>query len=186
MSRRFWVHLLITTPALLGILMINYGRESGLITAADSPPQQELHDYIIRGVSLQQTGDDGQLREQLSATTLTHYPTDDRSVLTQPHIRLVAPNSGSWELKADQATLLGRDQAELSGAVQIALESTSVTPYTLTTDYLALDLQQQLATSPSQVTILSDQLQLSAGAMILSLADNQLELTDGVHARYEP
>ncbi|MBF0219543.1 MAG: LPS export ABC transporter periplasmic protein LptC [Gammaproteobacteria bacterium] len=191
--------LLLTLLLALIVLGINHlSQRLGSSTPTPATNQRSNSaDYTMQQIERLRTNAAGQLSEQITATTLRHFPANpdsanaddhaERIELEKPEIQLASgDNSSLWQLQADSATLITNEIAELSGHVhaQQLIQQDDQAPISFTSAALVYDFQQRTLTSPGSVTLTQGATAIHAGALQIALDEARhgvIELSRSVY-----
>ena len=195
MGERLSTLVIIVLLALLALLTFWLERVVQEITPVrDKPPAHEA-DYIADKLFATRMGLDGRVRDTLHAVKLTHYPDDDRTELASPRF-VTYGREAPLAVTATQAKITGnvgniyfmgnvlvrRGAANTAGASRAAHAPGG--EMTVSTEYLHVMPDDNIAKTDRPVTLDDGQLRIHAGGMELNSDTRVVKLSGGVRGAY--
>ena len=112
-------------------------------------------DFMLEGLSVIRTDNEGVARYRLFAKRMLHYSDDDSTHLEQPRLVNAAPGKSEVQIRADRGEIFGgNDDVNLSGNVSLSRNvGKNSDKTTLTTSSLLLDPDGDTARTDKAVTI---------------------------------
>ena len=177
-------YLLLFLTVALGLSLLAVDRYTRDITVAVTEQQVNEPDYYGEMLVSRRYGDDGSLLDTFYAASSLHYPQNDVTVFTEPHLLV---NQGDvWLLTSDEGVLRGAEhELRLAGNIVIRPQD-SAEDWKLTTTRMTYHLDSRLATSNDLVTITGVNSVMSGTGMLFDAGHQRLELKTGVRTRYVP
>jgi lipopolysaccharide export system protein LptC len=176
--------LIFLVLALIALGVLLYVQQPESPTPGSSATQSTRGEpgFVAIGAEIVETGDDGQPLYRLQADRIAQPVPQGTIYLTDPVLHYQPPGASPWVLKAQQGQLpQNAHTADLSGAVQADGRPTgSAQSVRLTTDTLHVDMQQQLATTPSIVHMQWAGSRLSGRGMRANLKSGRIDLLGDV------
>ena len=144
-------------------------------------------DYIVDGLSLWETGPNGQLLRTANGTQLIHPPSPERFELAQPDLRLYDKGQPMWRLTSHTATS-GNPSSEawFNGQVLAVRTVPNAPPLQLSTSRLRIEPKANRVSTPERVTITSTQGKMSGTGLTADLQGKNLQLSSAVEVSYAP
>lgn len=146
-------------------------------------PDVSMENFMVTAM-----GDTGKPEHTLEAGYMAHYPDDDSTELTKPHITVLRENDAPWHIYAERGWIAaGQNSILLSGAVQ--LENPKAGPsraVSLTTSELRVLADEEYAETDQPVTIRSQTSVTRAVGMHAYLKEGRLQLLSKVRGSYAP
>ncbi|MDO8437814.1 MAG: LPS export ABC transporter periplasmic protein LptC [Nitrosomonadaceae bacterium] len=133
-------------------------------------------DYMLEGLSVIRTDQDGVARYKLFAKKMLHYSDDDSTHLEQPRLVNATPGKPAVQIKADQGELpSGNDEVYLSGNVTLSRNAgNGSNKATMVTSSLRIIPDDDIARTDKAVTITEGNTTINAVGMEL---DNRANVT---------
>jgi len=143
-------------------------------------------DFFMHNVFYVQMDENGQIKNEITAPVLTHYPNDDVSVFTQPHLLVFKAADKLWDISADQ----GRSEAflgtiYLTGNVNVErLPTPNDLGFTVKTIRMTVYPDSKTAETKEPVTILQGGSIVDAVGAKADLAKGTVDLLSRVKGNY--
>jgi len=172
--------LLATGSALL--MQTTSKKESVKIKAEHSP------DYYVEDFTVTDMDIDGKLKQTLSAERMLHYPDDDSTELTHPHLILYDESAPPWKIKSETGWVSGDGQLVLlNGAVKIdRIAAPGFRPVHITTSNLRVRPKENYAETDEKARIRSrGDVQTSIGMQAWLNKPIRLKFLSKVRGHYE-
>ena len=199
-TRAFFDRLIAWSPVLLlgALAALTFWLDAQVQPPAPRRDGSTRHDPDLFLVNFRAVNYDenGKAREALNATRGDHFPDDETSELTKPHIRITQADKPAFEVVADRAKISGdREHAYFSGHVQANREADDPStttgreaagPLTLTTEYLHVIPKQERAETDRPVTIRESRGIIEAVGLELDNKTKTLKLKSRVTGSFEP
>jgi lipopolysaccharide export system protein LptC len=199
-ARALLDRLIAWSPVLLlgSLAALTYWLDAQVQPAAPRRDGSTRHDPDLFLVNFRAVNYDenGKPRETLAAARGNHFPDDETSELTKPHIRITQADKPAFEVVADRAKISGdREHAYFSGHVQANREADDPAtvkgreasgPLTLTTDYLHVIPKTERAETDRPVTIRESRGIIEAVGLELDNKTKTLKLKSRVTGSFEP
>ncbi len=152
--------------------------------------QRDAHtpDYWVEGLTVRSTDEQGRLQRILSAQTLTRYPDDGSTELTQPKLQLLEPGRPPWRIDSHSGWVSPDGKlVYLKGTVDISREaSPGRLPVHLITRDLMVQPHDQYAETEHPVRIRSGEHWLkSVGLQAWLQTPVRIKLLADVRGHYE-
>ncbi len=114
-------------------------------------------DYYVEDFSITTMGVDGKLERTLSAERMLHYPDDDSTELTRPHLVIYEEGAPPWKIKSERGWVSGDGQLVLlNGAVEIdRAAAPGIRPVHIDTHNLRVRPKENYAETDEKVKIRS-------------------------------
>lgn len=173
---------------LLGPILLYWGLGIAPSERRTEPPRalQEGEDYFSTDTHSRVFNQKGQLEQELVTPRLDHYPDQQLSVLTKPHILLHGQDGSVTTTDSNKGTLPDdRSKALLTGDVRVNDRSTSGVETRVLTEQLTLYPDTKFAETDLPVTILSDNVRYDAVGMKASFAEQTLNLLSDVQGKHK-
>jgi len=139
--------------------------------------------YVARDALLIDTGDDGQPRYRLRATSISQARPGGDVQLEQP--QLDYEGGTRWQLTAREGTLPeDASQVHLAGGVEARAERAHELPLRIRTELLDIDLVARRARTPGTVSIEMGTSRLEAVGLDADMKADALRLESRVHGEY--
>lgn len=130
---------------------------------------------------------EGQLAWRLQADEVQFYRNPDYSTFTQPRaIMYQQDNPEPWRARANYGSLENEDQVHLRQDVVIMTRSQDSPVHQINTEYLAIDLTQNIMRTDQPLVITGPGLRIEANGLHAELDSERITLTNGVRSTYEP
>lgn len=144
-------------------------------------------DTIVRNFSAARMDESGMPDFTLSAEQMLHYPDDESTHLEAPRLSHFEPNEPPIHVRSDEGTVSkDGEHVHLTDDVQVTREAQGEqSMLTVTTDYLHVIPDKNVAKTAQPVVIRNDELHITAVGMELNSETRQLELLSKVKGRYE-
>jgi lipopolysaccharide export system protein LptC len=181
MNRRLFLLLGI---ALLVIATSWLSRQQGEPGKTDIAERQ-LPDYFIKTFSSSMTDPQGRTNQRLNASTLFHYPDNDRTTLEQPDITVSNEDGSVWHATADNGELYGGEQRRLLLRDNVVLRQLGEEKVTLHTQWLRIESERRYAETDAPVTIDGDGGHIEGVGMNLYGDEQRLVVRARVKGQYE-
>jgi lipopolysaccharide export system protein LptC len=199
-SRAFLDRLIGWSPVLLlgGLAALTYWLDAQVQTPPPRVDGSARHDpdLFLVNFSAVNYDENGKPREALTATRGDHFPDDETSDLTKPHIRITQADKPAFEVVADRAKISGdREHAYFSGHVQANRDADdpatakgrdAAGPLTLTTEYLHVIPKQERAETDRPVTIREARGIIHGSGLELDNKRKTLKINARVTGSFEP
>ena len=144
-------------------------------------------DFYMTDVDSIQYNLNGDPEYQLSSNEISHYPHNDITDITLPHIIMYQEDGSPWRLSALRGRILpGGDVVELWDEVQVKYEPLDDSPAQLTTESLRIFPDKEYAESDQAVMIETQQGTTTAIGLQADLKTNRMKLLKKVRGKYEP
>lgn len=145
-------------------------------------------DFVVHDVSATQTGADGRPRHVLKATRMTHYPSDDTTVLEQPRLSHFRDASMEVQARAEKATLSGDGRTVLMSGDVLLVRSAYGTQgeLTLRTEELTVLPEEGFARTSMPVTLTSPTSRTDAVGLEFDYDRRRLTLQSNVRMSIRP
>ena len=159
-----------------------------LLPPATQSKMRHDPDYYMEDFVVTEMGENGKPHYQLKADYLAHYPDNDSTMLTQPHISVFQEDVAPWNINAEKGQISsGGKTVFLLGEVTIerkrTLENSGIK---LITQDLLVRPDDKYAETEKPVTVREDNIGLiKAVGMRLNMLTEQLELLADVRGYYE-
>ena len=177
-------------PILLVPVIVSFWPQSPVLVTAQESPEvamaNNLPDYYLRDAKMSALDDYGQLRYQIRADVMRHYP--DQSADAQKLVMDYFGPQGRWRMTAPQANAYGdRNELLLSGGVLAKGRSSTRHPETVMRMATARILpgEMQLDTN-DPVRIDNPSRKVRATGMTMDIEKNVVKLKKNVRVRHEP
>lgn len=167
------------------VLWLVLGRGEQLVPT--TPPETSLDpDFYMSGVDSIQYDETGQPRYQLFANQMSHFPHNDITEITLPHIIIYNKNGSPWRLSSLYGQILpAGDSVELWEEVEVNYEPPDDNYLKLSTDSLRIFPRKEYAETYQAVMIESPRGTTSARGLQADLQTNRLRLLAKVRGQYE-
>ena len=155
----------------------------------DSHPALRRHDpdYLIVNFTTTTYNREGAAESMLSAARMVHFPDDDTTELTSPHVVQTKPDEPKMTVRADRGKL-SRDGEDIYLYDNVVLEreaGAGQTAATLTTEYLQVVRDRSLVRTDREVKIVEETRALSGRGMEYNNDTRHFTLNADVHGRFE-
>lgn len=147
---------------------------------------RHAQDYWIENFSAQQLGKDGLPLNMLTAAKMMHFPDNDTSELIDPRFVTLDKSRPSVEIKARRGLLTGRgEDVVFSDEVEVRRAAQKDKDWlTLSTDFLQVEPDSQLAKTHRPVTIRTPSSVITATGMEMNNKSQVLKLLSSVKGHY--
>ena len=144
-------------------------------------------DFMLEGLSVIRTDNEGVARYRLFAKRMLHYSDDDSTHLEQPRLVNAAPGKSEVQIRADRGEIFGgNDDVNLSGNVSLSRNvGKNSDKTTLTTSSLLLDPDGDTARTDKAVTIKEGGATINAVGIELDNGTNVTRLLSQVRVVHE-
>lgn len=183
MRKRFLFMLLISAVFAGRYFMDDISKRSSTFFAGEKVAEP---DYIMSGLHFDKYDSKGTLTQQIEASSAEHVPQDGSTLFKDPKITLREGEQAKWGVNALQASLVSEQSLQLNGKVHVLPLSAQESAYSLQTESLFIDLKAETANTQAPVTITSQNSQLDATGMTLSMREQKIELLSNVRGRHDP
>lgn len=188
--------LFIVLALLIVILSVSWWPNATQETQKQSKDMPLKSDYFIKQVKVKNYDQNGLLENQLTAEKLEHFKTNQTSAVIQPKIQLRKDKSSNWSVSAASGTLdhknnqiILRDSVviEQSSAqvIKPSNDTASIQQTRIEAKSLNFDLNNNLASTPQNVSILSNNFTTISDSMFIDFGREEVILngkiqTEGV------
>lgn len=181
--RRRYIVTIITALVVAAYLTLNENQDDKQIAldAINSEP-----DYLIKGLSLENYGDNGQLTQQIESVNATHYPHNNSVSFDQPKIILRQGSIPQWGITSISGQLINEKQLILTGDIQVVPMQEDAGAFSLSTESLNIDLEKQIADTDEVVIIESDNTKLTANGMNMNMNNQVTVFKSNVRGLHDP
>ncbi len=144
-------------------------------------------DYMLEGLSVIRTDQEGVARYKLFAKKMLHYSDDDSTHLEHPRLVNAAPGKSEVQINADRGEISGgNDDVNLSGNVILSRNvGTSSNRATLITSSLLINPDGDIARTDKAVTIKEGGTTINAVGMELDSGTNVTRLMSQVRVVHD-
>ncbi len=144
-------------------------------------------DFMLEGLSVIRTDNEGVARYRLFAKRMLHYSDDDSTHLEQPRLVNAAPGKSEVQISADRGEISGdNDDVNLSGNVILSRNvGTSSNRATLITSSLLINPDGDIARTDKAVTIKEGGTTINAVGMELDSGTNVTRLMSQVRVVHD-
>jgi lipopolysaccharide export system protein LptC len=145
-------------------------------------------DYILHDFSTSRTDMDGNLRNQLAAAEMRHYPDDDSTFLIRPRYTLYTINKPYTQIESQRGTVSSNgENVQLMDSVKVvrgAFEDRG--EMTMHTEFLNINSKDDIATTDRPVVITqAPKTVIHATGMIYDKKNKTVQLLNKVRVHYE-
>ena len=178
--------------AVLLVLLLLAGMTQWLLNLNDarvaSARKTHQPDYTMENFTIDSMDETGKPRQRLQSAFMAHYPDDDSTEFTKPHITLFRTDEAPWEIYGARGWVSGkRDVMELRGDVLIENPQTpAASRLRMVTQDLRVQTTEQTAATDRPVTITSQTSVTHATGMRAQLKEGRLQLLSKVRGVYAP
>ncbi len=143
-------------------------------------------DIIVEHFSALRLGDDGKPRFTLAAVKMTHYPDTETAELERPHFTRFAPDAPPLHVLAQRGVVSPNgEDVHLYEAVKVIREAhRDRSELILTTSYLHIQPEKELATTDKPVTIADARTQISGVGLKLDAKARHFKILSRVKVHY--
>ena len=154
----------------------------------DSDQGKHIVDYIVENFHATRTDINGRPENTLSARKTQHFIDDDSTQLEAPHFTAIDKQNGSVDIRSERGYVSSKaETVTFTGKVVLVRDLHDAQgPLTLTTDYLEVFPEQDLARTNRPVQVRGKGIAVNAGAMQMNNQTRELQLTGSVKTLYEP
>jgi lipopolysaccharide export system protein LptC len=151
-------------------------------------PERHEPDYTMENFTIKSMGQTGLPEHLMRAITLVHYPDDDTTEFSKPHITVFQEDRAPWQIHADQGWLAGdRKSTLLRGEVLIENPGTSAgRSVHLVTRDLRIVMDDEYAETDQAITIRGKSSIIKGVGMRAHLKEGRLYLLSQVRGSYLP
>ncbi len=145
-------------------------------------------DYFVEDFTVTDMDIDGKLKQTLSAERMLHYPDDDSTELTDPHLIIYEEGAPPWKIKSETGWVSGDGQLVLlNGVVKIdRVAAPGVRPMHITTRNLRVRPKESYAETDEKVRARSlNDVQTSIGMQAWLNKPIRLKFLSKVRGYYE-
>ena len=149
------------------------------------PPAQQRHDpdYLLFDFTTTTYGPTGAVESVLSASKMIHYPDDDSTELIAPRMAQSKPEQPRVSVRADRGTL-SREGMEIFLYDNVELVREGAAPARMSTEFLHVLQDRQLARTDRLVMLEDDQRWLAGRGMEYDWGTGRLQLHHEVRGRF--
>lgn len=142
-------------------------------------------DYYLEQFNTKKYDTNGNIEYIVTGKTLAHYPTDDRSEITEPSLVMHRGNI-QWHIDSETGELV-KDPAvfTLQGNVVVSRESSAGTPVVIRTEAISIHTDVNEVRTDKPIEIVSETWQLRSIGLQSSLDEGKLNLLSSVTGHYE-
>ncbi len=140
-------------------------------------------DYEITQITGIQVNERGSPERTLTANTLVHYNQRDESIIQQPVITLYQHDQATWQLSAQQATLL-KNNHQINLQQDVLAKRVNSVPLQLTTQSLSANQETHILQSNSPVVVSTAQGQISSLGLEAHTEEGSLQFIGQVRGTY--
>ncbi|MDP0562820.1 MAG: LPS export ABC transporter periplasmic protein LptC [Candidatus Endonucleobacter sp. (ex Gigantidas childressi)] len=153
-----------------------------------TPAFQQSADYFMEEVNTLKYNDMGQLEYQASAKHISHYPNNDTTLLSLPHVTNYSTPDQVTEVDAINGKLLSGNETAILWEKVLITQSTVSTgeKVDLNTEYLTLDVVKNIAATDKNVLITSKHGSTRATGMEVFYDEGLIHLKFRVRGLYVP
>ena len=178
--------------AVLLVLFLLAGLTQWLLNLNEAPnfTARNTHqpDYTMENFTITSMGDTGKPRQRLQSTFMAHYPDDDSSEFTKPHITVFRTGEAPWEIYSERGWVAGgRELIVLRGDVLIENPQAPIgRRLRMVTQDLHVRTDEESASTDRPVTITGPTSVTRANGMRAYLKEGRLHLLSKVRGTYAP
>lgn len=145
-------------------------------------------DYFIENFTASAMDERGKLRDRLRAQVMFHYPDDDSSELTRPHVEIYRQDAPPWRIDSDKGWVSAKGESVLlQGEVFINRDAASKRgPVRIITRDVRIRPKDQYAETDQPVTILHAGAHVDAVGMRAYFEQGRVQLLSTVRGKYDP
>lgn len=145
----------------------------------------EGSDYFMRGATIYQMNEAGQLDYRMKIAEILHYP-DDSARLHDIHTHYVGGSKSWWSLQAPRGLVPpGSRDIHLIGGVVVKHPQPEGDTVVIRTDHAWFRSQANLIETNAHATATSPDRIVEGDGMRITLDNDHLKLLDNVHVRYK-
>ncbi len=174
--------LLLAAGSALLLQMVGDGEREPPVTAERAP------DYYVENFSITTMGLDGRVERTLSAERMLHYPDDDSTELTRPHLVIYEAGAPPWRIWSESGWVSGDGALVLlNGAVKIdRAAAPGIRPVHIDTYNLRVRPKENYAETDEKVKVRSlGDVQTSVGMQAWLSKPIRLKFLSKVRGHYE-
>lgn len=144
-------------------------------------------DYSVENFAMTRMGKDGTPQHTLAATKMVHYPDDDSTHLTRPHYTRLDREKPPLHILAQRGLVSSNgEHVYFTGGVQVVNEAgIGKDPVTITTEFLHVVPDKDLAVTDKAVTIKTPTVVMNAVGLELNNKTRTMKLLSRVKGHYE-
>jgi len=175
--------LFILLAAGSALLMQETRKKESVKTKAEHSPDYYVEDFTVTDMDIE-----GKLKQTLSAERMLHYPDDDSTELTEPHLIIYNENTPPWKIKSETGWVSGDGQLVLlNGAVKIdRVAAPGIRPVHIVTSNLRVRPKENYAETDEKARIRSlGDVQTSVGMQAWLDKPIRLKFLSKVRGHYE-
>ena len=180
------------TLVVLLILLVLAGLTQWLLnineTPGTMPSNAHVPDYTMENFTITTMGTQGRPKHRLQAAFLAHYPDNNSSEFTSPHITIFSVGKAPWDIYGKRGWMSGsRELILLKG--DVVIENAQAPPrdrLRLVTKNLRVLTNEHYAETAQPVTITGQTVVTHATGMRVYLKDGRLQLLSKVRGIYAP
>jgi lipopolysaccharide export system protein LptC len=149
---------------------------------------QHLPDYTLEQLATTTLDKEGKPLRRLQASRLAHYPDDDSTELSRPHLTLYEEGRPPWRVRSERGWLSGDGELLLlQGQVDIDRSAApTVRPAHIVTHNLRVQPRENYAETDEQVSMRSEKSWVTSKGLQLWFAQPmRLKLLTNVRGHYE-
>ena len=178
----------------IGSIFISLAAGSGLLMQMSSQEEsvkikvEHSPDYFVEDFTVTDMDIDGKLEQTLSAERMLHYPDDDSTELTRPHLVLYEEGAPPWKIKSETGWVSGDGQLVLlNGVVKIdRAAAPGIRPVHIATHNLRVRPKENYAETDEKVRVHSlGDVQTSTGMQAWLNEPIRLKFLSKVRGHYE-
>jgi len=145
-------------------------------------------DYYMEKFTVTAMNDAGQPRYRLDGEYMQHYPDDDTTELTKPHIEIYAEAGPPWYIDAERGWVSADGELVLLLGGVVARQENPDTKRTriLSSDELRVRPNDEYAETDKPVTLTSGPNIVQAIGMRAYIGEGRLQLLSNARGKYEP
>ncbi len=182
---RILKRMIVPLAAVVAIVLAVMG---GLETMHEAPPAATIelrYNAIAEGVELALHDATGNRTYALRAASQTRF-NNERVEWRRPSLQWFDQGNTKWQVDADQGVLAAAGASlRLQGNVALRQQATAaVSPLTLLTSVIEIDLADETLTSDAPVQMIAGQLRQDSAGMLLDLAEDSLLLSGASRGRH--
>ncbi|MEO5703093.1 MAG: LPS export ABC transporter periplasmic protein LptC [Gammaproteobacteria bacterium] len=178
--------------AVLLILLLLAGLTQWLLNLNDarSPPVRNTHDpdYTMENFTITSMGSTGKPQQRLQSTYMAHYPDDDSSEFTKPHITVFREEDAPWEIYGERGWVSGgREHILLRGDALIENpQAPAERRLRMVTQDLHVFADEEYVETDRPVTITSQTSVTHSTGLRAQLKEGRVQLLSKVRGTYAP
>lgn len=145
-------------------------------------------DYTLENFTASAMDIRGKLHDRLQAQIMLHYPDDDSSELTKPHIELYRQDAPPWRVDAEKGWVYSKGELVLLQD-DVFIERDAVSkdgPLHIVTRDVRVRPKDKYAETDQPVAILQGTARIDAVGMRAYFQEGRLELLSAVRGKYDP